>query len=91
MNTIHIEHQPSQSKLDAMGIFSWPIWQKDVSEFSWHYDDRETCYLLAGSVTVTPEGGEPVSIEKGDLVIFPAGMSCIWRIDTAVSKHYSFG
>lgn len=50
-----------------MGVFTWPIWQKETSEFPWHYDEAETCYFLAGAVTVTPEGGEPVSMGQGDL------------------------
>ncbi|MBT9314207.1 cupin domain-containing protein [Leptothoe spongobia] len=91
MSIIQINHNPSHSELETMGVFSWPIWQKEASEFPWHYDETETCYLLAGDVTVTPDNGAPVTIGKGDLVVFPAGMSCTWRIDTAVSKHYSFG
>ena len=73
-----------------MGVYTWPIWQKEASEFPWHYDATETCYFLDGDVTVTPDGGNPVSMGKGDLVTFPAGMSCTWRIDAAVRKHYSF-
>lgn len=74
-----------------MGVFSWPIWQKEASEFPWHYDEIETCYLLEGDVVITPDNGETVAIGKGDLVTFPAGMSCTWHINRAVSKHYSFG
>ena len=91
MSTIQINHQPTQSELNALGVFGWPIWEKEASEFPWSYDERETCYLLAGKVTVTPVEGEPVDIGKGDLVTFPAGMNCTWRIDTAVRKHYTFG
>ncbi|MEM7793247.1 MAG: cupin domain-containing protein [Cyanobacteria bacterium P01_C01_bin.118] len=91
MSKIQINHQPSQSELDNIGIFSWPIWEKEASEFPWHYDEAETCYLLEGKVTITPNGEEPVTIGKGDLVTFPAGMSCTWHIKVAVRKHYSFG
>ncbi|MEM8614743.1 MAG: cupin domain-containing protein [Cyanobacteria bacterium P01_H01_bin.105] len=73
-----------------MGVFSWAIWQTEVSEFGWHYDETETCYFLEGCVVVTPNAGEPVSMSQGDLVTFPAGMSCNWRIDAAVREHYSF-
>ena len=90
MGNIQINHQPTPSELEAMDVYSWPIWQKETSEFPWHYDAAETCYFLAGAVTVTPEGGEPVSMGKGDLVTFPVGMSCTWRIEAAVKKHYSF-
>lgn len=64
---------------------------KEVSVFPWIYDEREMCYLLEGEVIVTPEGGAPVRIGKGDLVTFPAGMSCTWDIRVAVRKHYRFG
>jgi len=90
MSHIQIEHAPSQEHLDAQGVFNWPIWEKEPSEFPWTYDSRETCFLLEGEVEVTPENGEPVHFSAGDLVIFPAGMNCHWRITKAVRKHYRF-
>jgi hypothetical protein len=39
---------------------------------------------------VTPDSGEPVEMGKGDLVTFPAGMSCTWDIRRDVRKHYLF-
>ena len=66
----------------------WPFWTKEISDFPWTYDGQEVCYFLAGEVTVTPDGGEPVPMGKGDLVTFPAGMSCRWQISGAVLKHY---
>lgn len=89
--TIMIEESPTESGLNELGVFGWPIWEKEVSEFPWHYDEQEICYLLEGKVTVTPEHGAPVSFGAGDLVTFPAGMSCTWKIDKAVRKHYRFG
>jgi uncharacterized cupin superfamily protein len=46
--------------------------------------------LLEGDVIVTPRGGAPVHIGAGDLVTFPAGMSCTWEIRQMVRKHYTF-
>lgn len=88
MEKISVEHNPSPAKLDVMGVYDWPIWEKEVSSFPWHYASKETCYLLEGEVTVTPEGDEPVRICEGDLVIFPKGMQCTWEIHEAVRKHY---
>ncbi|HAC62683.1 MAG TPA: cupin [Cyanothece sp. UBA12306] len=88
---IKIEHQPSQERLQELGVFSWPIWTKEASEFPWTYDDIETCYFLEGDVIVTPDGGKPVTMGKGDLVTFPARMSCTWNIRSDVKKHYKFG
>jgi uncharacterized cupin superfamily protein len=87
---IQIEHQPSQETLKHLGVYKWPIWEKEVSKFPWSYDSQETCYFLEGDVVVTPDGGQPVQMGKGDLVTFPAGMSCTWEITKDVKKHYCF-
>ena len=76
--------------LDAMGVESWGVWEKEISEFPWTYDAEETCYFLEGEVVVTPEGGEPVSMGEGDMVTFPVGMVCRWDITLPVKKYFSF-
>ena len=88
---ISVTSQPSPEQLEQLGVFSWSIWSKEVSEFPWTYDEAETCYFLAGDVIVTPDGGNPVKMGQGDLVTFPAGMSCTWKINQDVKKHYKFG
>ncbi|MEH1943679.1 MAG: cupin domain-containing protein [Nostoc sp.] len=87
---IKIEHQPKEERLNELGVSKWGIWQKEVSKFPWTYDSQETCYFLEGDVLVTPDGGQPVQMGKGDLVTFPAGMSCTWEITKDVKKHYYF-
>ena len=91
MDRINIEHEPDENRRNELGVSEWPIWTKEASEFPWSYSDRETCYLLEGEVEVTPEGGETVRFGKGDLVTFPEGMSCTWKILKGVKKHYKFG
>ena len=91
MEEIVVELSPPEACLDELGVFGWPIWEKEASEFPWYYDAKETCYLLEGEVTVIPDGGDPVSFGAGHLVTFPAGMSCTWKISKAVRKHYRFG
>ncbi len=87
---IHVE-KPSEETLQKLNVRSWPIWTKEVSEFPWEYDEPETCYILEGDVVVTPENGDQVSFGAGDLVIFPDGLKCTWKINKAVRKHYKFG
>lgn len=87
--TIVIE-KPTPEQLDRLEVSTWSIWEKEVSEFPWSYDATETCYFLAGDVVVTPDGGEAVAMGKGDLVTFPQGMSCTWKIIQPVKKHYRF-
>jgi uncharacterized cupin superfamily protein len=90
MQEIICEHNPAPEKLEQMNVFTWPIWEKEASVFPWTYDSSETCYLLEGNITVTPDGGDPVSFQAGDLVTFPEKMSCTWEIHEAVRKHYRF-
>jgi hypothetical protein len=87
---IEIDHNPSDEKLKELGVLGWPIWEKEASTFPWTYDCDEICYILEGEVVVTPDGGEPVTIRAGDLVRFPAGMSCTWEIRKPIRKHYNF-
>lgn len=72
------------------GFSSWPIWEKGVSKFDWHYDSTEECYILSGKVTVKTADGKSVSFAKGDFVTFPKGLSCVWDIKEPVRKHYNF-
>ncbi len=90
MAEIKVVHSPAKEELERLGVFDWPVWTKEVSEFPWTYDMEETCYFLQGKVIVTPDGGEPVEVGAGDLVTFPRGMSCTWEVVEPVRKHYNF-
>lgn len=91
MSEIEIERNPDEERLKDLGVYDWPIWTKEVSEFPWSYEEPETCYFLEGDVEVTLEDGEPVTVGKGDLVTFPEGMDCTWNVREPVRKHYRFG
>jgi len=86
---IDVRREPEREELERLGVFLWDVWTKDVSSFPWTYDSEETCYFLEGDVVVTPEGGEPVRMGKGDLVTFPAGMTCTWEVRAPVRKHFT--
>jgi uncharacterized protein len=91
MSKITVDHNPSRDLLNRLGVSNWPTWSKEVSVFPWTYSDPETAYVLEGEVVVTPTGGEPIKFAKGDLVVFPAGMSCTWEVKQPLCKHYKFG
>ncbi len=90
MSQIQIQHNPSQGELEELNVHSWPIWSKEVSEFPWEYDSTEVCYILEGRAVITPEDGQPVEIKAKDLVTFPTGMACVWKIIEDIRKHYTF-
>ena len=81
----------TEEQIAEQEIRSWPIWEKEVSEFPWEYSSQEQCLILEGQVTVTPDGGSPVQIKAGDFVTFPQGMTCRWDITSPIRKHYNFG
>ena len=82
--------KPEKADMEKEGVMSWPIWEKEVSRFDWHYDQTEECYLLAGKVVVETDDGEKAQFGKGDFVTFPKGLSCVWDIKEPVKKHYNF-
>ena len=82
--------KPSEHALEELGVLHWPIWTCEPSRFDWHYDQKETCYLLEGDVTVSAEG-EEVTFGAGDLVVLAKGLDCVWDVRKAVKKHYKFG
>ena len=79
--------QPTEAETSEMQ--TKPTWGCGVSEFDWYYDSEETCLLIEGEVTVIRDGGS-VSIGAGDLVVFPEGLSCVWKVTKPVKKHYMF-
>ena len=44
---------------------------------------------IEGEVTVKTPTGE-VNIEPGDLVTFPKGLSCEWKVKKPIRKVYNF-
>lgn len=81
--------KPSKEELEKLGVFNWPIWEKEPSEFDWYYDSTEVCYFIEGKVVVETEDGS-YTVEKGELVRFPAGLKCRWKVVERVRKHYNF-
>jgi uncharacterized cupin superfamily protein len=81
--------QYTQEELEEEGVFDWPIWEHDEEKFDWYYDQTELCYILKGEVIVTTEF-ESVTIKAGDFVTFPKDLECVWDIQSAIKKHYSF-
>ena len=55
----------------------------------WTLETHEVIHLVAGRMTVTPDGGEPVEIGAGDVAVFPLGWSGSWTIHETVRKVYA--
>ena len=83
---------PSEEELKKLKVESWGTWSKEKSVFDWFYDETETCFMLEGEVEVTDsDTGEKLEFKKGDLVQFPKGLKCVWKVKKPVRKYYNFG
>lgn len=81
--------QKTKDALQSEGVNSWPIWEKEVSEFDWYYSEKEMCYILSGKAIITSQK-ETIVINAGDYVVFPKGLQCHWKIIETITKHYNF-
>ena len=62
------------------------FWTCTPGLFKWNYRDDETLHMISGEAFLTLEDGKEHRIGAGDVVYFPAGSSCIWRITEPVQK-----
>jgi uncharacterized cupin superfamily protein len=71
------------------GDASAGIWQCAPGPSRWTLETNEVIHLVAGRMTVTPDGGEPTEIGTGDMAVFPKGWTGTWDIHETVRKVYS--
>jgi uncharacterized cupin superfamily protein len=66
------------------------IWHCTAGSFRWFYDEDETCLILDGGMTLYFDDGTQATCGPGDLVVFPAGTTCVWVIEKEVRKAAFF-
>lgn len=83
-------------QMDTSGVEVWAdgaqsagIWQCSPGPSRWTLETHEVIQLVAGRMTVTPDGGEPTELAAGDLAVFPRGWSGTWDIHETVRKVYA--
>ena len=65
------------------------FWQCDPCKVRLVHPFHETFVVLEGSLTIEPEGGEPVKMGPGDAVVLPEGTVSIWTIHATVTKLFT--
>jgi uncharacterized cupin superfamily protein len=83
-----IVRKPTTKEIEIAEL--WDTWSHGPGEFQWQYDEKETCYILAGKAKVTDKLGNEISFSAGDWVEFEKGLSCTWKISETINKHYRF-
>jgi uncharacterized protein len=64
------------------------IWECTAGSYLRQIPEAELMHILAGRCTFTPEGGEPLAIEAGDTVYFPANTHGRWDMPQTMRKVY---
>ncbi|MBF0300275.1 MAG: cupin domain-containing protein [Oligoflexia bacterium] len=82
-------NQPSEERLQELGIKNWAKWECAPSTFQWEYSQEEVAYVFTGKVVVKTEW-EEVEVNSGDLVVFPKGLKCEWKVIESLKKVYKF-
>lgn len=88
MSKIKIQKLNDQD-IQKLNVKSWPIWEKEVSNFDWEYADEEECFIIEGEVEIITDE-EKVNIQAGDFVTFKKGLHCEWNILKPIRKYYNF-
>jgi len=73
---------------DAVTEAEAGIWECTPGLSRWELETNEFVHVLAGRMTVTEDGGEPVELGAGDTVVFPLGWNGTWDIHETLRKLY---
>jgi uncharacterized cupin superfamily protein len=65
------------------------FWRCDPCKVRLVHPFHETFVVLDGSLTIEPEGGEPITMGPGDAVVLPEGTVSIWTIHQTVTKLFT--
>lgn len=64
------------------------VWQCTPGPSYWKLETHEFVQIVAGRMTVTPDGGRPTEIGPGDVAVFPRGWAGTWQIHETIRKVY---
>ena len=74
----------------AAGDMVSGIWECTVGSYHASYSAYEYVVLIAGRITITPDGGTPVTVVAGDAFVVEPTFKGTWKIEENVRKHFDF-
>jgi len=63
-------------------------WEATPGTYRATYTEFEFVHLIEGKITITPDGGHPVTVLPGDAFTIEPGFTGIWKIEKPVKKHF---
>jgi uncharacterized cupin superfamily protein len=64
------------------------VWECSPGRWRRQVMQKEFCHFIQGRCTFTPDEGEPIEIQAGDALMFPANTTGIWDVQETVRKSY---
>ncbi len=64
------------------------VWECTPGRWRRQITQQEFCHFIQGRCTFTPDGGEPLLIQAGDALMFPANTTGVWDVQETVRKSY---
>jgi len=92
-----LEEAAAGTPMSVRGLTAWwadssgaeaGIWECTAGPSYWVQEENEVIYVLSGTLTVTPDGGQPVTLGPGDVAVFPRGGHGPWELHETVRKVY---
>lgn len=74
----------------AAGDMASGIWECTPGSYHATYTAYEYVVLIEGRITITPDGGTPVTVRAGDAFVVEPTFRGTWRIEEKVRKHFDF-
>ena len=63
------------------------VWEcTGPARFTWNYASDEVLFVTSGEAYVSKDGGEEQRLGPSDIVYFPAGTICTWRVPESIRK-----
>ncbi|UFH50223.1 cupin domain-containing protein [Pseudomonas sp. KNUC1026] len=64
------------------------VWECTPGRWRRQIVQQEFCHFVQGRCTFIPDEGEPIEIQAGDALVFPANTTGIWDVQQTVRKSY---
>ncbi|MCB2135571.1 MAG: cupin domain-containing protein [Rhodobacteraceae bacterium] len=74
----------------ADGTMAAGIWECTKGSYHATYTAYEYVVLIKGRITITPDGGKPVTVTAGDAFVVEKDFKGTWTIEEDVRKHFDF-
>lgn len=87
-----LEGNPKQSLWmkysDPSDRFFVGAWSSETGKWKISYTEEEYCELLEGESIITDEGGNEMTVTKGDCFVVPRGFVGTWEVVAFTTKKF---